>query len=136
MRGLDRTAAMLAAVAHALPKLEVDSKRCESALGGGALATDEVMKRVEQGQSFRSAYHDVAAGLRDGDSFDRPTPDLIISRRSSAGGLGNLGLPELKKRMRSALSWNAREQKRFQGAMTRLAGKAVPLPRRPAAPLP
>lgn len=125
MRGLDRTGAMLEAVTHALPKLGVDPKRCDAALAGGALATDEVMRRVEAGRPFRKAYHEVAAALKDGESFAPPAPARIISRRSSTGGLGNLGLPELKKRIRGSLAWNARERKRFDRAMTKLAGGAI-----------
>src|SRR6185503_11235375 len=60
MRGLDRTGAMLEVVTHALPKLGVDPKRCHAALEGGALATDEVMRRVEAGRPFRNAYREVA----------------------------------------------------------------------------
>ncbi|HWN17789.1 MAG TPA: lyase family protein [Gemmatimonadales bacterium] len=136
MRGLDRTGAMLEAVTHALPKLGVDPKKCEAALAGGALATDEVMRRVEAGRPFRTAYREVAAALKDGESFASPAPARIISRRSSPGGLGNLGLPELKKRIRQSQAWSARERKRFDRAMTKLAGRPAPLPRRPAAPQP
>ncbi len=136
MRGLDRTGAMLEAVTHALPKLGVDPKRCEAALAGGALATDEVMRRVETGRPFRTAYREVAAALKEGESFAAPAPARIISRRTSTGGLGNLGLPDLKKRIRQSRAWNARERKRFDRAMTKLAGRPAPLPRRPAAPQP
>ena len=129
MRGLDRTGAMLEAVAHALPKIEVDSSRCQAALAGGALATDEVMRRVEAGRPFRSAYREVAAALKEGERFDPPADDQIIARRGSTGGLGNLGLPELKTRIRQSRSWNARERKRFDRAMSKLAGRAVSLPR-------
>ncbi len=128
MRGLDRTGAMLEAVTHALPKLGVDPKRCQAALAGGAMATDEVMRRVEAGRPFRTAYREVAAALKDGESFDPPPPARIISRRSSTGGLGNLGLPGLKKRIRQSRSWNTRERRRFDRAMSKLAGRAVPLP--------
>jgi argininosuccinate lyase len=125
MRGLDRTGAMLEAVTHALPKLGVDSGRCQAALSGGALATDEVMRRVEAGRPFRSAYREVATALKQGESFVPPPHDQIIARRGSAGGLGNLGLPELKKRIRHSRSWNARERKRFERAMTKLAGQTA-----------
>jgi argininosuccinate lyase len=128
MRGLDRTGAMLEAVTHALPKLGVDPKRCHAALEGGALATDEVMRRVEAGRPFRRAYRDVAAALKKGESFDRPAPGEIIARRGSTGGLGNLGLPELKKRIRQARSWNARQRKRFDQALRKLAGSALVRP--------
>jgi argininosuccinate lyase len=141
MRGLDRTGAMLEAVTHALPKLGVDPKRCEAALAGGALATDEVMRRVEAGRPFRTAYRDVAKALKEGESFDQPAPRQIIARRGSTGGLGNLGLPELMKRIRQSRAWSARERKRFDRAMTKLAGRPAHPPgghppRRPAAPQP
>lgn len=133
MRGLDRTGTMLEAVTHALPKLGVDSKRCHAALAGGALATDEVMRRVEAGRPFRTAYREVASALKEGKSFDPPARARIISRRSSTGGLGNLGLPELKKRIRQSRSWNTREQKRFERAMSKLAGRDIRPPGRPSA---
>jgi argininosuccinate lyase len=130
MRGLDRTGAMLEAVTHALPKLGVDRKRCEEALAGGALATDEVMRRVEEGRPFRTAYREVAAELKDGESFEPPPGQRIISRRSSTGGLGNLCLPALRARIRKSHTWNARERRRFDRALSKLAGATVRAPAR------
>jgi argininosuccinate lyase len=127
MRGLERTRGMLQAITHAVPKLKVDSKRCEAALAGNALATDEVMRRVEEGRPFRSAYHEVSAALKQGKSFEAPTPDQIVSRRKSIGGLGNLGLPALRARIRKSLSWGRRERARFDRALSKLAGRTAPL---------
>jgi argininosuccinate lyase len=133
MRGLERTRGMLQAITLAVPMLQVDPERSRAALVGGALATDEVMRRVEAGSPFRSAYRDVADELKDGQTFDPPSPERILARRNTTGGLGNLGLPELKARIRKARSWGARERRRFDSALRKLAGKTVP-PRRPAAP--
>jgi argininosuccinate lyase len=129
MRGLARTGAMLEAMARAVPQLAVDRERSSAALAGGSMATDEVMRRVETGQAFRSAYRDVARELKDGQSFQTPSSGAIISRRSSTGGLGNLGLPVLRARMRRAKSWAMREGNRFERALRKLSGKASPLPR-------
>jgi argininosuccinate lyase len=143
MRGLVRTGAMLGAMVHAVPRLEVDQERSRAALAGGALATDEVMRRVEAGHAFRRAYRDVAGELKDGKSFDPPPAERILSRRGSVGGLGNLGLPELRARIRKARAWGSRERSRFDRALARLAGPnaapltgcdTAPLPRRAAAP--
>ncbi len=135
MRGLERTAAMLGALTRAVPLIEVDTSRCAAALAGGALATDEVMRRVESGSAFRAAYREVAAELKEGQSFDPPARELIIARRSSAGGLGNLDLPGLKKRIGRSRSWHARERKRFDRAMGKLAGSTLrPAVRRPGDP--
>jgi argininosuccinate lyase len=135
MRGLERTGAMLGAAARAVPELEVDPARCEAALAGGALTTDEVMRRVEAGRPFRAAYREVAAALKEGESFNPPSRSLIISRRKSRGGLGNLGLPGLKRRIEKSRAWHGRERKRFDRAMNTLAGRAASLSRRPGAPL-
>jgi argininosuccinate lyase len=124
MRGVERTRAMLDAVTDAVPQLVVDTARCQAALAGGALATDEVMRRVESGRPFRSAYREVAAELKKGARFDPPDPQAIIARRGSIGGLGNLGLPEVKARIRRARTWERQERKRFERALTKLAGHA------------
>lgn len=133
MRGLERTRAMIEAVTHAVPKLGVDPERCRLALAGGALATDEVMRRVEEGRPFRTAYREVSADLKEGKSFAPSSPDEILSRRKSTGGLGNLGLPALKTRIRKSLAWGARERKRFDGALAKLAGSPARRVDRPTA---
>jgi argininosuccinate lyase len=92
------------------------------------MATDEVMRRVEEGRPFRSAYREVAAAVGDGQSFHPPSRKEIIARRRSTGGIGNLGLPELKRRIRAEGSWNQRERKRFRRAMSKLAGTTVASP--------
>jgi argininosuccinate lyase len=124
MRGLDRTEAMLAAMAVAVPRLGVERERCAAALAGGALATDEVIRRVEEGTAFRRAYREVAAAIGRGDRFDPPTQRLILQRRAGTGGLGNLGLREAGARARAERRWGERERRRFEGAMARLAGRA------------
>jgi argininosuccinate lyase len=122
MRGLDRTGAMLGMMAGALPQFGVDRERCSAALEGGALATDEVMRRVELGRPFRLAYRDVAAALTRGERLTSPSPAHLVARRSSVGGLGDLGLPLARARARRARSWAARERRRFEAAMKRLGG--------------
>jgi argininosuccinate lyase len=126
MRGLDRAAAMLGMMAHAVPRLEVDRERCAAALQGGALSTDEVMRRVELGQPFRLAYREVAAALARGERFATPSAPRLLARRSSVGGLGDLGLSLARARIRRARSWAAVERRRFDAAMSRLAGPGRP----------
>jgi argininosuccinate lyase len=123
MRGLDRATAMLRMLALAVPRLGVDRARCAAALEGGTLATDEVMRRVENGRAFRKAYREVAAALDGGRRFPSPSRERIISRRRSTGGLGNLGLGEARARVRRARTWERRQRGRFDAALARLAGK-------------
>jgi argininosuccinate lyase len=123
MRGLARTGAMLDAMIHAVPMLEVDRERAQAGLSVGTLATDEVMRRVEAGRPFRTAYREVAGELQGGQAFEPPSNDQILARRKSTGGLGNLGLPQLRTRVRRGSAWNARERRRFDAALRKLAGK-------------
>jgi argininosuccinate lyase len=123
MRGLERTAAMLEPLAAAVPRLAVDRARGAAALAGGALATDEVMRRVEEGRPFRFAYREVKEALARGEEFATPSPARIIGRRRSTGGLGDLGLGQARARLRRSLAWNRRERRRFDAAMMRLAGR-------------
>jgi argininosuccinate lyase len=122
-RGLQRTREMLSMLAVAIPSLGVNERRCASALAGDALATDEVMRRVEEGTPFRLAYRDVASELKAGARFPAPTREQIFARRRSTGGLGNLGLPAVRARVRARRQWSRRERQRFERALRRLAGR-------------
>jgi argininosuccinate lyase len=122
-RGLQRTREMLSMLSVAIPSLSVNGSRCESALAGDALATDEVMRRVEDGVPFRRAYREVASELKAGGRFPAPSRRQILARRRSTGGLGNLGLPAVRARVRACGQWALRERKRFEGALRRLAGR-------------
>ncbi|HEY8107041.1 MAG TPA: lyase family protein [Gemmatimonadales bacterium] len=121
-RGLDRTNEMLGMMTHAVPRLGVDRHRAMAALAGGPLATDELMRRVERGQAFRLAYREVADAVRAREELPRPSRAALFARRRARGNLGNLDLPAVRARIRRARRWSARERRRFDAAMTRLAG--------------
>jgi argininosuccinate lyase len=123
MRGVDRLEGMLSMLAVAVPRLGVDRAVGRDILRGGPLATDEVMRRVEGGSAFRSAYREVAAAIREGDFWREPATEEIIARRRSTGSLGNLGLAGSRARLRACRRWSAREQRRFESAIDALAGR-------------
>ena len=123
MRGVDRLEGMLSMLAVSVPRLGVDPAVGRTILSGGPLATDEVMRRVEGGRAFRSAYREVAAAIREGDWWREPSTEEIITRRRSVGGLGNLGLATVRGRLKVVRAWAVREQRRFDHAMDRLAGR-------------
>lgn len=124
-RGLDRTGEMVTVLPRVMGALEVDRERCSAALEGGALATDEVMRRVEAGEPFRQAYRDVADELSAGVVHPAPSAQDIIRRRRSTGGVGDPGLREAAVRARAARRWSRAERQRFDRAMARLAGRRV-----------
>jgi argininosuccinate lyase len=123
MRGLGRTQSVLAMLAIAIPQLEVDRVRGLEALSGGALATDEVMRRVDTGVPFRRAYRDVAAALKRGETFPSPSARTVMARRRSAGGVGRLGLEKAWRRFERARQWSERERRSFHAAMDRLVAR-------------
>src|SRR5690606_22982388 len=120
LRGIDRTGEMLAMMSAAVPRLEVDAERAAGALAGGTLATDEVMRRVEQGAPFRAAYRTVAEEARAGAAFPAPGSDELAARRKGTGNVGNLGLDQLRGRLRAARRWESAERRRFGAAIRRL----------------
>ena len=122
MGALDRTGEMLTMLAGVIPALRVNRRRALDAVEGDLLATDEVMRRVEAGMSFRSAYRAVAKDLTRGEQFDSPSARELTGRRRSTGGLGKPGLEVLRRRNRDLGRWEASERRRFRAAMDRLAG--------------
>lgn len=119
-RGLDHTRELLAILTAALPQLGVDDARARAALRNEVFATDEAMRMVREGKSFRAAYRDVAAAVKRGAALPALGATELAAARSSTGGMGNLGLPELATRLRAARRWNASESRRFAGALDRL----------------
>jgi argininosuccinate lyase len=126
MRGVDRLEGMLSMLAVSVPRLGVDPAVGRTILSGGPLATDEVMRRVEGGRAFRSAYREVAAAIKEGDWWREPATEEIIGRRRSTGGLGNLGLAQVRSRLRACRRWVAGERRRFDRALDGLAGRGGP----------
>lgn len=123
MRGLDATEDMLVMMTEAMPRIGVDRARGLAGLDGPTLATDEVMRRVREGEPFRRAYRDVAAAVKSGQPMPRLASREIIRARQSTGGLGNLGLGAARRRLSTARAWNRRERSRFDRAMNALAGR-------------
>ncbi len=122
IRGTRRTLELLGIMGLVVPSLGVDRARGLAALEGGALATDEVMRRVELGVPFRRAYRDVALALKRRERFPTPSSARLIARRNSTGGIGRLGLDLVWRRWRAVERWCERERDRFETAMRRLAG--------------
>ena len=129
-RGVQRTVETLDILALAVPQLVVDAARCQAAVSGGLLVTDEVIRRVETGQPFRSAYRQVADELkRDSLALPPVTPSELMRRRRSTGGLGNLGLPRLRARLERCRRHGEKQRAAFAAAL-----QALCAPQKPARP--
>jgi argininosuccinate lyase len=121
LRGVGRTLEMLDMLTLAIPKLSVDKARCLSAVSDNLLVTDEVIRRVEAGEPFRSAYRAVAQEIK-AQTIHIPAPDPtdLIRRRRSTGGIGNLGLPKLHSRLHKLGRQQHAARTRFADALTTL----------------
>ncbi|HUF88513.1 MAG TPA: lyase family protein [Gemmatimonadota bacterium] len=120
MRGVERARGAIGMAARAVPRLAVDRARARAALAGDALATDEVMRRVEAGAPFRAAYREVAAALSAGVTLPAPTDEEIRSRRSTPGGVGDLDLDHPRARLAACRAWAGERERAFRGALARL----------------
>ncbi|NUN48427.1 MAG: argininosuccinate lyase [Candidatus Brocadiae bacterium] len=96
MRGMAHAHATLAVLAHVVPHLEVDEKRCRAACTADLFATDEALRRVSAGVPWRDAYRQVA---EQAGTWKVPDLDVALRLRSHAGGPGNLQLGKLAGRL-------------------------------------
>lgn len=127
MRGVERAERSLEMAARAVPRLAVDRDRARAALGGDALATDEVQRRVEEGTPFRIAYREVAGELAAGVAFPAPSPAALLARRRMPGCVGDLDLDHPRARLEACRAWAREESRRFGAALDRLTdGRSVP----------
>lgn len=125
MEAIDTVIEMLRVAELSVAGVEVDQARLESAFTPELLATDEVFKRVADGESFRDAYRFVAAHLDDVPSeFDA---EDLLRRRTSTGTPGNPGFDKQASRLRARIEERESEAKRVQRLVESLVGRALPL---------
>lgn len=123
-RGLDQLEGALDMLGRVVPHLEVDRARGRRMLGeGGLLVTDEVLRRVDEGSTFRDAYRSVSEAYHAGEAVPAPGPGDVLSRRTATGAPGNPGIPAARARLSAARRWRTREHRRFERAIARLAGR-------------
>ena len=121
MRGFDTVAEMVAMIAAAVPRLEVDRGRCAAALSPDVFATDAALARVRAGVPFRAAYREIAEELRRGVA-PKPLPAAeVLAGRTASGNAGNLGLPALRREIAQSRRRLARRRESFAAALHALA---------------
>jgi argininosuccinate lyase len=127
MEGLDTVHGMLGMAGRALAEISVDRAACERSVRGDVLATDEVYRRVREGEPFRRAYRVVAAEVASGRSLPVLEPRHLIAARRSRGGAGD---PRLLSRIeRAAATWRRRigaRRERLSSAIAALSGAGAP----------
>jgi argininosuccinate lyase len=126
MRAIDTILDMLAVATITAQGIEVDRARLESGFSPGIMATDEVFKLVQAGESFRDAYRLVAEKLSD---VPPATGDFesVAKRRTSRGAPGNPGLDLQAERLAERENALGNEKTRVHEAVRKTAGGAFTL---------
>jgi argininosuccinate lyase len=119
-RGIDRMAEMLTMLRTVVPRLGVDATRAAAGLAAEVYATDEAIRRVRAGATFRSAYHEVAAEVKQGKAMPAVAPAALLAHRRSTGAMGNIPFVALTTAIRREQRWNAARRRHIDGAMRRL----------------
>lgn len=127
LRSLQTALPALKIMTLSFRKLVVHEDRLRSAVTPELFATDEAIKLVEEGMSFRDAYRQVGTHL---DALSGYDIDTVLQSRTSTGYSGNLGLDRLD-------NWLGKEKLQLKelqavhyGAMTKLLGEPGTLIRR------
>ena len=126
VRGLDLALDMLAIARQAIGSIVVNGERLREAFTSEIFATDEALRRVAAGESFRDAYRAVGASLGD-ISVDSIDIDALIRQRTATGSPGNPDIESvisLVKKRRGELD---RDRKKVSDAVSPLAGTSVSL---------
>lgn len=103
--------------------ISVNKDAAESALTPEIFATHEALSLVKKGASFRKAYQEVGKTNAYGDYLkDKKS---LLSASSHLGGIGNLGLDILSKKLKEEAMHLAKKNQKYKGAIAKLTKGGV-----------
>jgi argininosuccinate lyase len=94
LRGLSTTHASLRVMQLTVESLEVNTEVLKAAMPREIYATDEALRLVGEGMSFRDAYREVGTHPERVPLLDA---EAVLAQRGSSGAPGNLGLDRARK---------------------------------------
>ncbi|TFH05811.1 MAG: argininosuccinate lyase [Spirochaetales bacterium] len=126
IQGLDLILDMLAVIRLTVEAMQVNEGVLREAFTTDIFATDEAIRRVVAGESFRDAYRAVAADLKnlDPSNFDL---DEVISRRTATGTPGNLDIPWLDRETEKRATVVGADRAAVRAAVGALVGQEAEL---------
>lgn len=119
IRGIKLALQCVRIMSLTISKLEVNTENLEKAFTPDIFATDEALKMVLAGKSFRDAYRDVGTNL---DKVKVMSPLDGIKTRTSSGTAGNLRLDKLEKNLTELKGDITRQEKNVQKSLKELLG--------------
>jgi len=105
-----------------ISELVVNKKNLESAFTSEIFATDEAIKMVLSGKSFRDAYRDVGTNL---EQVEIMSPLEGIKTRTSTGTAGNLRLDKLEDFLSNMMEEISQQEDNVQKSLKELLGMDV-----------
>lgn len=105
-------------------ELQVNEESLRKGFASEIFATDEALKLVANGMSFRDAYKQVGLNL---DKLSEYSIDEVLESRKSLGTTGNLNLEYGKKELNTLEKDVEAKREKFYQAISSLAGKEIQL---------
>ncbi len=124
IKGMKSTILLVQIMNHMMNGITVHEDALTKACTGELYATDEVLKRIAQGGSFRDVYREVGMDLESVASYD---PVETLSTRTSEGTTGNLFLEDLGNEIREEVASSDAVRERLSSAYTSLFGSEITL---------
>ncbi|MBR4797085.1 MAG: argininosuccinate lyase, partial [Spirochaetia bacterium] len=103
-------------------ELQVNRDKLKEGFTPDIFATDEALRLVASGKSFRDAYKEVGLNL---DKLKNEDPVAALKKRTSTGTPGNLNLKYAKKAASSYRAFAEKEHNALLDAVNKLTGKKI-----------
>lgn len=103
-------------------ELQVNRDKLKEGFTSDIFATDEALRLVASGKSFRDAYKEVGLNL---DKLKNEDPVAALKKRTSTGTPGNLNLKYAKKAASSYRAFAEKEHNALLDAVNKLTGKKI-----------
>ena len=105
-----------------IDELKVNKEKLKAGFTPDIFATDEALRLVASGKSFRDAYKEVGLNL---DKLKNEDPASSLKKRTSTGTPGNLNLKYAKKAAASLRDFAMGEHTLLLDAIKKLTGKKI-----------
>ena len=105
-----------------IDELKVNKAKLKAGFTPDIFATDEALRLVASGKSFRDAYKEVGLNL---DKLKNEDPVAALKKRTSTGTPGNLNLKYAKKAAAGFRAFSETEHAELLDAVKKLTGKKI-----------
>ena len=124
MKAMDTAFDSITIMSLTVSKIEVHRQNLKKGFIPEIYATDEALRYVEKGMSFRDAYKEVGLNI---EKLIDEDPEKVIASRTYEGTTGNLNLAAVKSEKERIDSFVYDETKRVDKVVNTLTGRSFPV---------